>query len=92
MELIKLTISGYLLLISFIAVIVMAIDKFAAIYHKRRIPEKMFFVISLLGGSAAVYLSMTLFNHKTQKNSFVFIIPLIFALQVTIIYLVYKYV
>ena len=66
------------------------IDKLNAIRGRRRIRESTLMIFSALGGSAVMYLSMNAFHHKTQKNKFVFGIPLIFAVQCIIIALAYK--
>lgn len=81
----------YLIFISLVSFITVGADKSRAKRKKRRVPEKTFFLLSFLGGSAAVYLGMSFFNHKTQKNSFVFLIPLIFAVQCAAVLLLYKY-
>lgn len=73
--------------------IVFSGDNRQAERHKRarRIRESTLMIFSALGGSAVMYLSMNAFHHKTQKNKFVFGIPLIFAVQCIIIALAYKY-
>lgn len=91
MELSKAVLLIYFLTVSVISFSIVGIDKCCAVGKKSRVPEKTFFLLSLIGGSAAVYLGMTVFNHKTQKNSFVFLIPLIFAMQCAVVCLLYKY-
>ena len=59
----------------------MLIDKRLAKAKRRRISEASLFFMALLGGSAGIYFGMSAFNHKTQKNAFVFLIPLIFVVQ-----------
>lgn len=81
----------YFLAVSIISFIVVGVDKLCAKYKKSRVPEKTIFLLSILLGSASVYIAMSLFNHKTQKNSFVFLIPMIFALQCFVFYLLHKY-
>lgn len=92
MEYAELNFIIYFTFISFVSFILVAVDKKAAKQRKRRIRESTLFVLSALGGSVAVYLAMGIFNHKTQKNGFVFGISLIFALQCVIVLLVHKYV
>lgn len=77
---------------SLISFLLMIVDKASSKRKKRRIKESTFFLLAIFGGSAAIYFSMGLLNHKTQKNSFVFIIPIIFALQCVAVYILNKYV
>ena len=76
----------YFVLISLIAFILMAVDKRNAVLNRRRISEATLFLIAAFGGAAAVYFSMGILNHKTQKNEFVFLIPIIFAAHIYILY------
>ena len=72
---------GYILVISVVAFIVCGIDKFAAQHQKRRVPEKVLFLLSALGGSVGMYLGMFTFRHKTKHWYFVIGIPAIILLQ-----------
>ncbi len=80
----------YLLTISVISFFAIVVDKILAIKTCRRISEKALFIMALLGGSAFMYFAMCIFHHKTQKNRFVFGIPLIFAVQCVILFIVYR--
>ena len=62
--------------------IVVAIDKYKARKRLWRVPEKVFFFLSLLGGCLGVYLSLLLFRHKTKHPTFMIGIPAIFIIQV----------
>lgn len=58
-----------------------------------RIPEKVLFGVSLLGGSAGTWAGMYLFRHKTKHWYFVVGMPLILVCQAALaIYLVHLYV
>ena len=57
----------YLAAVSLIAVIMTVSDKSRAKKHKRRIAEKTLFGTAILGGSAAMYLTMLAIRHKTTK-------------------------
>ncbi len=81
----------YLAVISLVSILLVIVDKVKAKKRRFRVPEGMLFLLAILGGSAAMYISMCLIRHKTQKNSFVFGIPLIFALQCAAVYYLYKY-
>ena len=72
---------GYILVMSVIAFVVCGVDKFAAQHQKRRVSEKMLFLLSLLGGSIGMYLGMFTFRHKTKHWYFVVGIPAIILLQ-----------
>lgn len=72
---------GYILVMSVVAFVVCGVDKFAAQHQKRRVSEKMLFLLSLLGGSVGMYLGMFTFRHKTKHWYFVVGIPAIILLQ-----------
>jgi len=63
---------------SFLALIMMGIDKASAKLRRTRISERTFAVVSLLGGFPGVLLGGILFHHKTSKPRFW--IPVIVAL------------
>ena len=60
------------------------IDKRRAVHHEWRIPEKTFFLVSILAGSVGTLAGMYVFRHKTRHLSFVIGIPLILCLQIFI--------
>ena len=83
----------YLAVMNVIGVAVMWSDKKRARLHRWRIPEKVLFGVSLLGGSAGTWAGMYLFRHKTKHWYFVVGMPLILILQAALaIYLVHLYV
>jgi len=57
------------------------LDKLRAKHQKSRIPERMLFLLSILGGSLGALVGMQLWNHKTRHHSFRIGIPLILLLQ-----------
>ena len=62
---------GYLVIISLISMIVCIYDKGISKKGKveLRVPEKtLFYVLPLLGGSLAMFATMTLIRHKTQHR------------------------
>ena len=71
--------------ISVFSFIVTVYDKTAAKRKWRRIPEASLLLISLLGGSAAMLLTMLFIRHKTRHLKFMVGIPLIIMLQICII-------
>lgn len=83
----------YLAVMNVIGVAVMWSDKRRARRHRWRIPEKVLFGVSLLGGSVGTWAGMYLFRHKTKHWYFVVGMPLILVCQAALaIYLVHLYV
>ena len=78
----------YLAAVSLVAVIMTVSDKSRARKHKRRIAEKTLFGTAVLGGSAAMYLTMIAIRHKTKHKRFMIGLPLIMIVQTAIIALV----
>lgn len=72
---------GYILVMSIVAFCVCGADKFAAQRQKSRVPEKVLFLLSALGGSVGMYLGMFTFRHKTKHWYFVVGIPAIILVQ-----------
>lgn len=79
----------YFLIMNMIGLFSMGMDKQKAKHHAWRIPEKILFLISLLGGSAGSWAGMYLFHHKTRHWYFVVGMPLILALQILLAYVIY---
>ena len=83
----------YLVVMNVLGVAGMWSDKRRARLHRWRIPEKVLFGVSLLGGSAGTWAGMYLFRHKTKHWYFVIGMPLILVCQAELaIYLVRLYV
>lgn len=76
---------GYILVMSIVAFCVCGADKFAAQRQKSRMPEKVLFLLSALGGSVGMYLGMFTFRHKTKHWYFVVGIPAIILVQAALI-------
>ena len=77
-------VSVYLLTVSFYSVILTCTDKRCAQKGRRRIPERQLFGAALLGGSAAMYITMRIIRHKTLHKRFMIGLPLIMLLQAAI--------
>lgn len=75
----------YLLVLNIIGFLIMGIDKRRAKKRMWRIPEKTFFIVSLLGGSIGTWAGMYTFRHKTKHWYFVIGMPLILVLQIGIV-------
>ncbi|MDO5402663.1 MAG: DUF1294 domain-containing protein [Eubacteriales bacterium] len=72
----------YFVIANIVGVSIMAADKHRAIKHRWRIPEKMLFLVSLIGGSIGTWAGMYIFHHKTKHWYFVVGMPLILFVQV----------
>lgn len=79
----------YLAVISFISVIVCVLDKLRAKKGKWRVRESTLFLLSALGGSGAMYVTMLVIRHKTLHKRFMIGIPIIILLQTAIAVLLY---
>ena len=82
---VKIIIAVYLVFINIIAVAVTVSDKKKALVHSWRVKESTLLIISALGGSLGMYITMKTIRHKTKKKKFMVGIPLIFILQALII-------
>lgn len=80
--------AAYLLIVGIISFVIVPVDKAKAKKGAWRIPEATLFALSALGGSAAMYISMQIFRHKTKHKSFMIGIPLIFIVQLALVILV----
>lgn len=73
---------GWLILISLISVIVTVADKVKAKSGSQRVPEATLMLLSVLGGSFAMLVTMLIIRHKTKHPKFMVGIPVILMLQV----------
>lgn len=73
---------GWLILISLISVIVTVADKVKAKSGSQRVPEATLMLLSVLGGSFAMLVTMLIIRHKTKHPKFMVGIPIIILLQV----------
>jgi len=80
----ELTLFAILSLVGFVLVYM---DKQKAIRHQWRIPERVFYLMGLVGGSFGIWIGMFQFHHKTRKNPFRWI--LLGTLVVNILVLIY---
>ncbi|MBR3587988.1 MAG: DUF1294 domain-containing protein [Clostridia bacterium] len=80
----------YVALISIITFAVFGIDKLKAVKDKRRTPEKVLFLLSIIGGSVGAILGMYTFRHKTKKPAFKFGIPAILIVQIVLLYFIMR--
>ena len=75
--------------------IISIISFFVCVYDKRiskknrvelRIPEKVLLILSAIGGSVAMFITMLLIRHKTKHVKFMLGIPIIMILQAALIW------
>lgn len=81
----------YLVLINLIAVIVTIYDKLCAVKRRWRVKESTLLLLSALGGSISMYITMLLIRHKTRHIKFMLGIPLILIVQLIIAFLIWRY-
>ena len=75
----------YLAAISITAVILTLHDKRAAKQSRWRVNERTLLLVSAMGGSAAMLLTMLRIHHKTRRVKFMVGIPVMIALQIIVI-------
>ena len=81
----------YLGIVNVAGFILPAVDKRRAKKDRCRIRESTLFLISALGGSVAMYISMRLFHHKTKHKRFMIGIPVIIVLQLGAVFAVWYF-
>ena len=72
----------YIAAISLVSVIITVYDKIAAKRGASRTPERTLLLLSALGGSVFMFLTMLMIRHKTQHLKFMLGIPFIIILQI----------
>ena len=78
----------YFLFISVISVLACVFDKLQAKRDGWRIKESTLLWLSVLGGSVAMLTAMKLVRHKTRHKKFMIGIPVIIALQITVLIII----
>lgn len=81
----------YLGIVNVAGFILPVVDKRRAKKDRWRIRESTLFLISALGGSVAMYISMRLFHHKTKHKRFMIGIPVIIVLQLGALFAVWYF-
>ena len=71
----------FLYVLNLLTFAIMGADKHAAKANLRRVPEKMLFLLALLGGALGGTVGMFYFHHKTKHWYFVVGMPLILLIQ-----------
>lgn len=75
----------YILIVNILASAVTVIDKNAAKKHRRRVRERDLMLISAVGGSVGMFITMKVIHHKTKHPKFMIGIPVMIVLQLILI-------
>lgn len=78
---------AYLIIVNIAGFVIMGIDKRRSRQRGSRIPEKLLFLIAVIGGGCGIYMGMWIFSHKTKKPLFLYGIPLIILIELIIVML-----
>ena len=78
----------YLVVINVIAFFMYGIDKWKAKKNRWRIPENTLLGVAAIGGTIGAVFGMKVFRHKTKHMKFVAGLPIIFVLQLVIVYFI----
>ena len=77
--------AAFILIMNIAAFVLMWKDKQLARQRKRRIPERVLFIVTALFGGLGGSLAMYIFHHKTRHIRFAVGFPLLFLVQVYLI-------
>lgn len=69
--------------------LLMGYDKYQAIHHQWRVPEKTLLTAAFAMGGAGCWAGATVFRHKTRKTQFRILLPLATVLNLAIIAVVF---
>lgn len=93
MSLPQIIVIAYLAVVSVISVVLCLYDKFASKLIKRhRAREATLLLLSALGGSVAMLVTMLIFRHKTKHLKFMIGIPVIIILQAALALALYVFI
>jgi uncharacterized membrane protein YsdA (DUF1294 family) len=79
----------YLIIINIAGFAAMGIDKRRAKKSQWRVKEKTLFLLAVIGGSAGAIFGMQYFRHKTKHSGFVFGMPAILVVQISLAVFLY---
>ena len=93
-DIINIIALAYIAIISLISIIVCIYDKGISKKNRveLRIPEATLLLLSALGGSVAMFVTMLLVRHKTKHVKFMLGSPLIMIAQAAAVFAVYYFV
>ena len=75
--------------LNIITFLLYGLDKQKARQRRWRIPERVLIGFAMIGGSIGAYAGMKVFRHKTQKKKFSLGVPLIFLIQIGLLFYFY---
>lgn len=81
----------WLIMISFLSILVTVSDKVSAIQSQRRVPETTLLLLGLIGGAPIMFLTMLTIRHKTRHLKFMLSLPVFILLQGVLLFLSYLY-
>ena len=64
-------------------------DKLRARHHRWRVPERTLWLLSALGGAAAMWLIFRAIRHKTRHRRFMWGLPLLVVAQGTLLFVLW---
>jgi uncharacterized membrane protein YsdA (DUF1294 family) len=79
----------YLIIVNAVGLLYMLADKYRAKKNLWRIPEARLMFIAAIGGSIGILAGMNLARHKTKHPKFFIGVPLILAVQVVLLVLLF---
>jgi uncharacterized membrane protein YsdA (DUF1294 family) len=82
---------GWIGLTGLVGLILTGFDKSRAHRGGRRVPERTFFALALVGGAFGILLACYVFHHKTRKALFMAVILLATALWLAALYELVSY-
>lgn len=88
MDLLKI-IETWLVFINIFTFAAYALDKYKAIHHAWRIPERTLILLAAIGGSVGALSAMYTVRHKTKHNKFRIGVPAILIVQIVLAYIVW---
>lgn len=80
----------YLIVINIVSIALTVYDKYCAVKRRWRIKESTLLLLSAIGGSIGMYLTMHIIRHKTRHIKFMLGIPVILIIQVIIIFAIWS--
>lgn len=78
---------AWLIAVSLMAVATSVWDKSRARRQKWRVPERTLWLLAVLGGSLATYVTMLVIRHKTLHRRFMWGLPLLMVAQTALLLL-----
>ncbi len=77
--------------LNILSFIYFGLDKRKAKKNQHRVSEKSLLIMTVFGGTIGSILGMLIFNHKTNKRSFILKIFAVIVIQILILYLIDNY-